>query len=106
MNTKMKLSISMFAVLFTIFGLFGFATPASAMTCNSATIYSTVSTYNHTVSVSFSYGTNYNQVALGQGIPTPPQTVASNSYVEQLITGLTENTTYYYKLVVAGQTAV
>ena len=106
MNRIIKLSVSMFVVFITIFGLFAPATPAFAMTCNSATIYSTVSTYSHPVSVSFSYGTNYNQVALGQGIPTPPQTVASNSYVEQLITGLTGNTTYYYKLIVVGQTAV
>ena len=106
MNTIMKLSISVFAVFITIFGLFAFATPASAMTCTSATIDSTVSTYNHTVSAYFSYGTNYNQVALGQGTPTPPQTVAPNSYIEQMLTGLTENTTYYYKLVVAGQAAI
>jgi len=106
MNIKTKLLASIFVVFIAFSGLFAFTTPASAMTCNSATIYSTVSTYSHPISAYFTYGTDYNQVALGQGIPTPPQTVASNSYIEQLITGLTENTTYYYKLVVAGQATI
>ena len=100
-----KLSISAFTVFITLFGLFAVAAPASAMTCNSATIESTVSTYSQPVSAHFNYGTDYNQVALGEGIQTPPQTIAPNSYITQLLTGLTESTTYYYKLIVPGQSA-
>ena len=39
-----KLSISMFVVFITLFGLFAIAKPASAMTCTSATFTGTVIT--------------------------------------------------------------
>jgi hypothetical protein len=79
------------------------ANPESDMTCHSYTIESTVSTYDHRVKAYFVYSTNYNQTALGEGIPTLVQTIAPGSYIEQTISGLSENTTYYYKLIVKGQ---
>jgi uncharacterized repeat protein (TIGR01451 family) len=101
MNTKIKLSV--FAVFVVLFGLFAVATPASAMTCNSATIYSTTSTYTYPISAYFVYGTDYNTVANGGGTSTSTQTIEPGSTIQQLISGLLGNTTYYYKLIVSGQ---
>lgn len=86
----------------TLFGLFAVSTPASAMTCNSATLTGTVDTGTPPARARFEYSTNYNTVANDNGITTPVQVFDDEGtfHIQQFISGLSENTTYYYRLVV------
>lgn len=94
-------------MLIAIFGLFINVSPAQAMTCNSATLNGTVDV-NATppTSAHFEYGTSYNSVQNGQGLRTATQLFYGNGSIEQLINGLTENTTYYFRLVVTNNNGV
>ncbi|HAS80962.1 TPA: hypothetical protein DD445_02045 [Candidatus Nomurabacteria bacterium] len=97
MNTKIKLLI---VGTIALFGLFMATNPVSAMTCNSATISGTVVTGTPPTHARFAYNANYNTVLSGQGTTTPVQYFYTKGTfpIEQLISGLTESTTYYYRL--------
>jgi len=88
--------------IFTLLGSFAVATPASALTCNSVTITGTVFTGTPPARAQFKYDTSYNTVANGGGTPTPMQyfTTEGTFPIEQYISGLSESTTYYYRLIV------
>jgi uncharacterized repeat protein (TIGR01451 family) len=101
MNKQIKLIVSVLVIFTSLFaGFFAVATPASAMTCNSATITGTVITGTPPTHARFTYGTSYSTVANGGGTPTAVQVFSTNGTfpIEQFISGLTENTTYYYRL--------
>ncbi len=96
MNKKIVLSAFLgFAILL---GLFAVGTPASAITCDSATLSGFVVTNGNSTRARFTYGTNFNIVSSGGGTPTTVQTFNSDSFVYQLISNLSGNTTYYYRL--------
>jgi len=99
MNKKIILSV--FCIV-TLLGLFAVATPTSAMTCDSATLTGTVITGTPPTHARFEYSTNYNTVAGGGGITTPVQYFYTEGTfpIQQFISGLSENTTYYFRLVV------
>ncbi len=105
MNKKIKLSVGLIMLsVFTLFGFFVAATPASALTCNSFTLRGIVNdTGTPPAYVWFEYGTNYNTVANGGGTRTAERVFNYEGFnipVEQYISGLSENTTYYYQLVI------
>jgi len=93
-----NLSISVFIFFITIFGFFAVTTPASAMTCNSATLTGNVITGTPPARARFTYATDYNTVLNGGGTPTTVQTFYTDGPIQQLVTGLTESTTYYFRL--------
>lgn len=100
MNKKIKLYISLILGISIIVGFFAIANPALALTCNSATLQGTLSIVNPPVSARFSYSADRSKVENGGGAKTAPQTFPNrgNFTVEQFISGLTEKTTYYYRL--------
>ena len=102
-NTKTKLTagVSILLSVVTLFSLFAFATPASALTCNSATLTGTVETNMPPTQAWFEWGKNYNTVASGGGNRTQTQTFnsAGTFPIEQFISGLNENESYHYRLV-------
>ena len=104
MNKKINLSIVGLITLsvFALFGFFANANSASALTCNSVTVYGTVHTGTPPAWAWFEYSTNYNTVANAQGTPTAEKAYYSEGSfpIEQYISGLSANTTYYYQLVV------
>jgi uncharacterized repeat protein (TIGR01451 family) len=93
-NTK----ILILSVLMLLSGLFAFSTPASALTCNSVTLTGDVITGTPPARARFTYGTDYNTVANGGGTPTTVQTFYSDGPIQQFVSGLMENTTYYFRL--------
>ena len=106
---KTKIKQVMFAVaILSVFslGFFANANNASAQytvqACDSATITGTVITGTPPAHARFEYGTNYNTVASGGGIKTDIKSfdTEGNFPVSQFISGLSENTTYYYRLAV------
>jgi len=99
-NNRIKALVGLILGITTLFGLFGFTTPAAAMTCNSATLTGTVITGTPPTHARFTYGTNYNTVASGGGIPTSVQYFYNEGTfpIQQYISGLSENTTYYFRL--------
>ncbi|MFA6257567.1 MAG: hypothetical protein WC671_00975 [Candidatus Paceibacterota bacterium] len=98
MNNKIKLSIGFLLSVITLFSFLIIPTPASAMTCGSATLTGDVITGTPPARARFTYGTSYNTVANGGGTPTTVQTFYTDGYIEQYISGLAENTTYYFRL--------
>ena len=100
MNKKIKLSVLIGFI--AIFGLFTSVTPVYAMTCNSATLTGTVVTGTPPTNARFEYGTSYSSVANGQGTTTAVQTFSTRGTfpIQQFVSGLLENTTYYFRLVV------
>ena len=101
-NNKIKLSVGLILGVFTLFGFLAVPTPASAITCNSVTITGDVITGTPPAYARFLYSPDYTTVANGGGMTT----TVHNFYTEgtfpldQFVSGLTENTTYYYSLVV------
>ncbi len=95
MNMK-KLSISMFIVFVTVFGLFINVNKAAAQyqvqTCNSATLNGYVSPNGTPTSAWFEWGPTPSL-----GYSTTPQTYTAYSDFSAVINGLTQNTTYYYE---------
>ena len=86
----------------TLFGFFAVPTKVSAMTCTSATLSGTVITGTPPAHARFEYGTDYNTVVNGGGTTTAVQIFDTEGTfpIQQFISGLTENTTYYNRLVV------
>src|SRR3989344_2824589 len=104
MSGKIKLSVTLTLLgALTLFGLFGVEAPILAMTCDSATLTGFVVPNGNPTSVWFEYGTNQNVVTSGGGIRTQVQVFTSNSYVSQLVTGLNENTTYYFRIMLSNR---
>ncbi|MCX6751849.1 MAG: fibronectin type III domain-containing protein, partial [Candidatus Nomurabacteria bacterium] len=93
MDTKTKLFI---VGAITLLGIFAGGNIVSAQTvvttCNSATIYGTVTPNGNPTSAWFEWG-----LTPSLGNSTTHQTFNSNSTFSQMISGLTENTTYYYR---------
>ncbi|MFA6533425.1 MAG: hypothetical protein WCT22_05565, partial [Patescibacteria group bacterium] len=98
-NNRISGLVGLLLGITTLFGLFGFTTPVSAMTCNSATITGTVNVGTPPTNARFAYASDYNTVASGGGIHTPVQTFnnSGNYPIQQYISGLSENTTYFYR---------
>jgi len=97
MNKKIKLSVGLVLSVLMLSGFFVGAKPASAITCDSATFSGFVVTNGNTINTRFEYDSNYNTVASGQGIKTNIQTFTSNSFVYQLVSNLSPETTYYFR---------
>ncbi len=93
MSTKTKLFI---VSLITLWGIFASGSLALAQTvvptCNSATIYGTVTTNGNPTDAWFEWGPTQ---SLGNS--TAHQTFYSDSNFSQSISGLAQNTTYYYR---------
>lgn len=105
MNTKIKLSIVSILALIGLFVGAGTGLAASAVSttspivgCDKATIYGYVTPNGNTTYAWFEWGTSS---ALGRS--TPKQTFNSNSEFSATITGLNENTTYYYRAMAQNQ---
>ena len=102
MNKKIKLTI---LGILTLVGLFTSINITSAgrtpiVTCNSATIYGTVWPNNTTVSAWFEWGNNISTVQNGGGTKIGFQQVNNTTELSANLSGLNQNTTYYYRLVV------
>jgi uncharacterized repeat protein (TIGR01451 family) len=99
-NNRIKALVGLVLGITILFGLLAFATPAAAMTCNSATLTGTVITGTPPTHARFAYGTNYNTVANGGGTTTQVQYFYNEGTfpIQQYISGLSENTTYYFRL--------
>jgi uncharacterized repeat protein (TIGR01451 family) len=102
MNKKIKLSIGLILGVFSLFGFFAVATPASAATCSTAILNGTVITGTPPAQAHFVYGTNYNTVLNGGGTSTPTRSYYTQGSfpIQENISGLTESTTYYFQLIV------
>ncbi|MFA5792059.1 MAG: hypothetical protein WC884_03415 [Candidatus Paceibacterota bacterium] len=100
MNKKIKLSIGLMLSVITLFGFFAVTTPASAMTCDSATLAGNVITGTPPTHARFAYSTNYNTVANGGGTTTAVQYFYNDGTfpIQQFVSGLSQNTTYYFRL--------
>ena len=99
MNKKIKI----FTVgLIALVGLFASFNTASArtpnVTCNSATIYGNVWPNGTSVEAWFEWGTDRGTVQNGNGTRTSSQTITYNREVSAYLSGLTQDTTYYYRL--------
>lgn len=103
MNTKIKLfSVGIIALAgFFIGSSFASAQTTTVASCNSATVSGTLSdTGGATTSVWFEWGTSYTAVNNGSGTRTNSQTFnTAPQNFEQLLSGLSANTTYYYRAV-------
>jgi len=102
LNTRLKVGLSILSSIIMLFGLFAGATPASALTCNSATITGTVFAGTPPTTAWFEYSHNYTRVANGDGNKTPVQTFYTKGIfpMEYFLSGRKENTTYYYRIAV------
>lgn len=65
--------------------------------CSEATLHGYISPVGSPSSVWFEWSTNSSSVSSGNGNTTGSQTFSSASYFEKKISGLNENTTYYYR---------
>ena len=107
MKNTIKTSVGIvFSVLVLVGGLFAVATPADALTCNDATLTGTVTVVNSPTWARFVYSTNYNTVANSGGNTTASEYFYNygTQPIEAYIAGLSENTTYYYRLIVSDYT--
>ena len=98
-NAKTKILIlSIIAIL----GVFAVTTPASALTCNSVTLIADVVTGTPPAYANFIYSPDYTTVANGTGMTTTIRYFYTEGTfpLEQYVAGLSENTTYYFSLVV------
>jgi uncharacterized repeat protein (TIGR01451 family) len=100
---RLRFSVGLLLGVVMLSGLFAFAapTPAQASTaCDGRIITGTVDTGTPPTRARFTYGTSFSVVSSGGGTPTAVQTFNTEGSfpMEQLITGLSENTTYYYRL--------
>jgi uncharacterized repeat protein (TIGR01451 family) len=104
MNTK-KITEHIGAILgiFIFLGIFSFTTEAKAMTCDSATITGYVITNGNTTRARFTYSTTSSTVSSGGGSATSVQTVQNDQEIEQLLSGLSASTTYYYRIEVTNE---
>ena len=102
MNKKIKLTI---LGILALVGLFAgvnttLAGRAPVVTCNSATIYGSVWPSGGTVDAWLEWGNNANTVQNGGGSRVGFQSVSSNTEISATLTGLIQNTTYYYRMAV------
>ena len=95
---KIKSSI---IVAVALIGLFVGANTTFArtpdVTCNSATVYGNVYPQNTTVSIWFEWGTSRATVQNGGGTKIGQRQVSYDTEISAGITGLNQNTTYYYR---------
>src|SRR3989338_6706142 len=99
---KLKTGFVILSLIISLFGIFAGATPASALTCNSATITGTVFAGTPPTTAWFEYSHNYTRVANGDGNRTQVRTFNSEGtfQMEQFVSGFNENTTIYYRIAV------
>src|SRR3989338_195619 len=85
---------------FILLGLFAVPGFASATSCDSRTITGYVITNGNDTDARFNYGTDYYTVSVGNGTKTQIQYVAKDQdrNIDQLITGLSGDTQYFYAL--------
>ncbi|HXK37602.1 MAG TPA: fibronectin type III domain-containing protein [Candidatus Paceibacterota bacterium] len=92
-----KLALSLLVVT----GLFAHTSAAlaatSSVTCNAATLNGHTATTVFPVTVWFEWGTNSSAVTGGNGTKTASQTLSANASFSAPLSGLNENTTYYYR---------
>ncbi len=82
-----------FSIFMFFFGMVGLTSAQYAVpTCNSATLHGTVTPNGSSTEAWFEWGSTS-----GLGHSTSHQTFDSNSDFEEAITGLSENSTYYYR---------
>lgn len=95
MNTKAKLFTAGIITLLGIFMNINMASAQAVFTnCNSAMISDYIASNGNPTNVWFEWGLNQHF-----GNSTPHQIFYSNSNFSQLVSGLAENTTYYYRIV-------
>ncbi|MDO8603871.1 MAG: hypothetical protein Q7K40_00430 [bacterium] len=101
MNKKIKLFVASLVVVAWVFGGTGIASAqTTTATCNSATLQGTLtSTGGATTTVWFEWATSAATVDAGSGTKTATQTFNSPQSFSQNISGLNQNTTYYYRAV-------
>lgn len=102
MNTKIKLFGVISIAIATLFVGANFAVAQTAMvaSCSSATLNATLSdTGGASTSVWFEWGTNYSNVDSGSGTKTSSQVFNSPQSFNQIVYGLNQSTTYYYRAV-------
>ncbi len=102
-NITTKASIAFIVTMITILGSFGVASPVSAATsCNSRTITGVVDTGTPPARSRFEYATSYSAVVNGNSTKTTVRQFDTDGSfpVDEFITGLSGNTTYFYRLVV------
>jgi|GEM_PF-4729593 len=97
MSGKIKLSVGFITSLVMVFGFLvlsegGASAQYAVPTCNSATLNGFVDPNGKATAVWFEWGR-----ATSLGFSTSPQTFTQPSTFSSTITGLTENTTYYYR---------
>src|SRR3989344_1699194 len=99
-NKKISLPVILTLSILTLFGLFTLPAPAEAITCDSVTLTGTATTGTPPARARLTYDTNYLVVANGNGTPTIVRTFENEGVfaIQQYVSGLSENTTYYYRL--------
>ena len=109
MKTKIKLFAASLFIIAGVFGGTGIASAqtATTATCNGATLQGTLtSTGGSATTVWFEWGTNATTVDAGNGIKTGTQTFNSPQDFSQNISGLSANTTYYYRAVFSNASGI
>ncbi len=100
MSTLKKISaLFALAAAFFLAGTHG----VFAATCDSALLNGYVNPNGYPTQAWFEYDTNSSDVSNGNGTKTAKQTFSVPSYYKQSITGLSENTTYYYRAAFSNQ---
>ena len=102
MNKKIKLLGVTLVAVAALFAGASFASAQTAMvaSCSSATLNATLSdTGGASTSVWFEWGTNYSNVDSGSGTRTSSQVFNSPQSFSQVVSGLNQSTTYYYRAV-------
>lgn len=102
MNTKIKLFGVTFVAIATLFAGASLvsAQTATVASCSSATLNATLTDAGGAAtSVWFEYGTSFSNVDSGAGSRTTTQIFNSAQSFTQTVSGLNQNTTYYYRAV-------
>lgn len=102
MNTKIKLfgAVSIAFATFFVGASFASAQTATVASCSSATLNATLTdTGGASTSVWFEWGTNFSNVDSSFGTKTASQVFNAPQSFTQTVSGLNQNTTYYYRAV-------